>query len=83
MFERGDGDHGRGRDRSRSEEALGGCGRHVTPTSTRGGCATVFWSGSRGQGNDKDQDRTVPAEADMEIIRMKSASLRFWLLLLH
>ena len=71
-FELGDGDHGRGHARSRSEEALGGCRRHVTPTRTRGSYATVFWSGGRGQGNNKDQDRTV-AEADMEIIRRKQA----------
>jgi hypothetical protein len=44
----------------------------LTPTRTRGGCTTVFWSGGRGQGNNTDQDRTV-AEADMEIIRTKRA----------
>jgi len=69
-FQPEDGDHGRGHARSRSEEAFGGCGRHVTPTRTRGGCATVFWSGGRGQGYNMYQDRTV-TEADMEIIRMK------------
>jgi len=62
----------RGHARSRSGEALGECGRHVTPIRTRAGCATVFWSGSRGQGNNTDQDRTV-AEANMEITRTKRA----------
>jgi len=44
----------------------------VGRTRTRAGCVTVFWGGSRGQGNNKDQDRTV-AEADMEIIRTMRA----------
>ena len=44
----------------------------LTPTRTRGGCATVSWSGGRGQGNNTNQDRTV-AEADMKIIRMRRA----------
>jgi len=58
------------------KEALGGCGGHATPARARAGCATFFWSSSRGQGNNTDQDRTV-AEADMEITRTKRALTTF------
>ena len=44
----------------------------MLPLQGQGEPAPVFWSGGRGHGNNKDQDRTV-AEADMELIRTKRA----------
>ena len=39
----------------------------MLPLQGQGEPAPVFWSGGRGHGNNKDQDRTV-ADADMELM---------------